>query len=437
MAQEIMEKLLALCLNRGFVYPSSEIYGGIAGFWDYGPLGVEMRSAIKGAWWQRMVRARDDVVGLDSSIIANPEAWVASGHVENFHDPMVDCRKCKRRFRPDQIDSEDRCRESPDGQHDLTDPKQFNLMLKTRIGASEDSSSEAYLRAETCQSIFLDFKRIMQSSRQKPPFGIAQIGKAFRNEITPRNFIFRSREFEQMELEFFCPPDQAGKWFEHFREVRWQWHLDMGLPPEKLRWHEHRGDELAHYARAAYDIEFEFPFGWNEFEGIHDRGDHDLRAHNRHSGKDQSYTDPESKERYVPYVVETSVGVDRTMLALLCNAYTEDEVGGEKRVLLRLAPAVAPLKVAVLPLSKKLGEPARRIADSLRRRYACSFDMTGAIGRRYRRQDEIGTPFCVTYDFDSEQDQQVTVRERDSTKQERVAIDQLSPYLDSRIFGGS
>ncbi len=437
MASDTMEKLVALCLNRGFIYPSSEIYGGINGFWDYGPLGVEMRNAVKAAWWQRMVRERDDVVGLDSSIIANPETWVASGHVENFHDPMVDCRKCKRRFRPDQIDAEDRCPESDDGQHDLTDPKQFNLMLKTRIGASEDSSSEAYLRAETCQSIFLDFKRIMQSSRQKPPFGIAQIGKAFRNEITPRNFIFRSREFEQMELEFFCPPDQAAKWFEHFREVRWQWHLDMGLPPEKLRWHEHRGDELAHYARAAYDIEFEFPFGWNEFEGIHDRGDHDLRAHNRHSGKDQSYTDPESKERYVPYVVETSVGVDRTMLALLCHAYTEDEVGGEKRVLLRLAPAVAPLKVAVLPLSKKLGEPARRIADSLRRRYACSFDMAGAIGRRYRRQDEIGTPFCVTYDFDSEQDQQVTVRERDSTEQERVAIDQLSPYLDSRIFGGS
>ncbi len=430
-----MEKLVALCSNRGFVYPSSEIYGGIAGFWDYGPLGVEMRNAVKQAWWQRMVRERDDVVGLDSSIIANPETWVASGHVENFHDPMVDCRACKRRFRPDQIDPDERCPEAPNGQHELTDPKQFNLMLKTHVGAAEDSASEAYLRAETCQSIFLDFKRVMQSSRQRPPFGIAQIGKAFRNEITPRNFIFRSREFEQMELEFFCPPDQASEWFEHFRAYRHQWHLDIGLDPAKLRWHEHQGDELAHYARAAYDIEFEFPFGWQEFEGIHDRGDHDLRAHNAHSGKDQSYTDPDSKERYVPFVVETSVGVDRTMLALLANAYTEDEVGGEKRTLLRLAPVIAPVKVAVLPLSKKLAEPAKRIADQLLRRHNTNFDATGAIGRRYRRQDEVGTPFCVTYDFESQEDQQVTVRERDTTEQARIAIDQLVHYLDERILG--
>jgi glycyl-tRNA synthetase len=430
-----MEKLTALCLNRGFIFPSSEIYGGLNGFWDYGPLGTEMRTNIKNAWWQRMVRERDDIVGLDSSIIANPETWVASGHVENFHDPMVDCRKCKKRFRADQLDPDDRCSESEGGQHDLTDPKQFNLMLKTTIGASEDSSTEAYLRAETCQSIFLDFKRVMQSARKRPPFGIAQMGKAFRNEITPRNFIFRSREFEQMELEFFCPPDQATEWFEHFREYRWQWHLDMGLSPEKLRWHEHGPDELAHYCRAAYDIEFEFPFGWNEFEGIHDRTDYDLNAHKNHSGKDQAYTNPETKEKYVPYVVETSVGVDRTMLALLSNAYDEDLVAGEKRVLLRLSTAIAPIKVAVLPLSKKLAEPAQRLADELKRRFNTNFDLSGNIGRRYRRQDEVGTPYCVTYDFESDSDQKATVRDRDTTEQERISLGQLPGYLSERILG--
>ena len=435
MASDVMEKLVSLCLNRGFIYPSSEIYGGINGFWDYGPLGVEMRSAIKAAWWQRMVRERDDVVGLDSSIIANPETWVASGHIENFHDPMVDCRVCKRRFRPDQIDPEDRCRDSADGAHDLTDPKQFNLMLKTHVGASEESAIDAYLRPETCQSIFLDFKRVMTSSRQKPPFGIAQIGKAFRNEITPRNFIFRSREFEQMELEFFCPPAQASEWFEHFRELRFQWQLDIGLDPARLRWHEHGPDELAHYCRAAYDIEFEFPFGWQEFEGLHDRGDYDLTQHRDHSGKDQSYTDPDSKERYIPCVIESSVGVDRTMLALLANGFCEDEVGGEKRTLLRLSPTVAPIKAAVLPLSKKLAEPAKRLHDDLQKRFNTAFDMSGNIGRRYRRQDEIGTPYCVTYDFESEDDQKVTVRERDSTAQERISLDALAGYLTGLVLG--
>ena len=435
MPQDLMEKLVALCLNRGLVYPSSEIYGGINGFWDYGPLGVEMRNNIKQAWWQTMVRARRDVVGLDSSIIANPQTWVASGHVANFHDPMVDCRLCKARFRADQIDPSERCPKAKDGAHDLTEPRQFNLMLKTRIGASEDSSTDAYLRAETCQSIFLDFKRVMQSARQKPPFGIAQIGKAFRNEITPRNFTFRSREFEQMELEFFCPADEASDWFEHFREVRWQWHLDAGIPAEKLRWHEHVGDELAHYARAAYDIEFEFAFGWQELEGVHDRGDYDLLAHAKHSGKELAYTDPDTKERYVPYVVETSVGVDRTLLALLTSAYTEDVVADEKRTVLKLAPAIAPVKAAVLPLSKKLAEPAEKLAADLQRRFNTQFDVSGNIGRRYRRQDEIGTPYCVTYDFESGSDGQVTVRERDSTAQERIAIDQLAPYLTERILG--
>ncbi len=432
---DLMEKLVSLCLRRGVIYPSSEIYGGINGFWDYGPLGCELRNNIKAAWCQRVVREREDVVGLDSSIIAHPETWVASGHVANFHDPMVDCRLCKRRFRADQIDADDRCTESKDGKHELTEPRQFNLMLKTSVGASEDSSAIAYLRAETCQSIFLDFKRVMQSSRQRPPFGIAQIGKAFRNEINPRNFIFRSREFEQMEMEFFTHPADAERWFEEWRELRMAWHREIGLEPEKLRWHEHGEDERPHYAAAAFDIEFEFPFGWQEVEGIHNRTDYDLKAHSEHSGKELTYTDPESKERYTPYVIETSIGVDRCLLAVLSSAYTEDEVSGESRTLLRLTPALAPVKVAVLPLSKKLSEPAQAIALDLRRRFHTVFDATGAIGRRYRRQDEIGTPYCVTYDFDSEQDHKVTVRERDSTEQERLAIDQLPAYLSERILG--
>ena len=430
-----MDKLVALCTNRGFIYPSSEIYGGINGFWDYGPLGVELRNNVKAAWWQSMVRERSDIVGLDSSIIANPETWVASGHVANFHDPMVDCRVCKKRFRADQVEADDKCAEAEDGRHDLTEPRQFNLMLKTHIGATEDSSSLAYLRAETCQSIFLDFRRVMQSARQRPPFGIAQIGKAFRNEINPRNFIFRSREFEQMELEFFAEPSTAMEWFEHFREFRWSWHLSLGIPEEKLRWHEHGPDERAHYAQAAYDIEFEFPFGWSEFEGIHHRGDYDLRAHTEHSGKDMAYTDPDTKERYTPYVIETSIGVDRCMLVLLSSAYTVDEVGGESRTLMRFHPRIAPNKAAVLPLSKKLAEPAERLIADLRKRFAVDWDASGSIGRRYRRQDEIGTPYCVTYDFDSEQDHQVTVRDRDTTEQERVAIERVPELLTERVLG--
>jgi glycyl-tRNA synthetase len=432
---DVMEKLVALCVNRGFVYPSSEIYGGINGFWDYGPLGVEMRNAVKAAWWQRMVRERDDVVGLDTSIIANPETWVASGHVANFNDPMVDCRLCKKRFRADQLDPDDRCALAKDGRHDLTEPRQFNLMLKTEIGATADSALAAYLRAETCQSIFLDFKRVMNSARMRPPFGIAQIGKAFRNEINPRNFIFRSREFEQMELEFFCHPSQAMEWFEHFRAERMRWHTDMGLRPEKLRWHEHGPAERAHYAQAAYDIEFEFPFGWHEFEGIHHRGDYDLRQHTAHSKKDMAFTDPDTKEHFVPFVIETSVGVDRCMLALLASAYAEDEVGGEKRTILRLSPAIAPVKAAVFPLSKKLAEVSERVTRDLRRRWNVEHDLSGSIGRRYRRQDEIGTPYCVTVDFETEQDHKVTVRERDSTQQERIAVDALPGYLSERILG--
>jgi glycyl-tRNA synthetase len=430
-----LDQIVGLCLNRGFIYPSSEIYGGIAGFWDYGPLGVEMRNNVKAAWWQRMVRERDDVVGLDSSIIANPQTWVASGHVANFHDPMVDCRTCKKRFRADQIDEGDRCTESKDGKHDLTEPRQFNLMLKTRVGPVEDSGADVYLRAETCQSIFLDFKRVMTSARQKPPFGIAQIGKAFRNEITPRFFVFRSREFEQMELEYFVHPDQGMECFEAWRNTRWQWLGDIGLDPARLRWKEHGPDELAHYAKAAYDVEFEFPFGWQELEGVHHRGAHDLSAHTEHSGKDLSYTDEQTKERFTPHVVETSIGVDRCMLALLVSAYSEDEVDGEKRSLLKLAPSIAPFKAAVLPLSKKLAEPTRELVSDLRKRFNVDYDAAGSIGKRYRRHDEIGTPYCVTYDFDSQEDGKVTVRERDTMQQERIALDQLAAYLSERILG--
>jgi glycyl-tRNA synthetase len=434
----VMDKLVALCANRGFIYPSSEIYGGINGFWDYGPLGCEMRANVKAAWWQCMVRERPDVVGLDSSIIANPKTWVASGHVASFHDPMVDCRDCKRRFRADQIQGEP-CPERKSrliSECNLTEPRDFNLMLQTQIGASADNSVTAYLRPETCQSIFLDFKRVMQSSRRAPPFGIAQIGKAFRNEITPRNFIFRSREFEQMEMQFFVPPTDAMKWFEYFRDVRYAWLLRAGLDPARVRWHQHGPDELAHYAKVAYDLQFEFPFGWQELEGVHHRGDHDLSSHSAHSGKDLSYTDPETKARYVPYVIETSIGVDRCMLALLCNAYREEVVRDEERVVLGLTPEIAPVKVAVLPLSKKIAEPAEKIYVSLRKHFNTELDVSGAIGRRYRRQDEIGTPFCVTYDFESVTDECVTVRERDSMEQQRVPLARLRGYLDERIFPG-
>lgn len=430
-----MEKIVALCANRGFIYPSSEIYGGINGFWDYGPLGTELRNNIKAEWWQLMVRERDDVVGLDSSIIANPQTWVASGHVAHFHDPMVDCKLCKKRFRPDQVDPSDRCAENESGTHDLTEPRQFNLMLQTSIGATEDKASIAYLRAETCQSIFLDFKRVMQSSRKKPPFGIAQIGKAFRNEINPRNFIFRSREFEQMEMEFFTPPAEAMDWFERWRAVRMEWHKSIGLDPTRLHWREHAENERAHYAAAAYDIEFDFPFGRHELEGVHNRTDFDLKAHTEHSGKDMSYTNAETKERYTPYVVETSVGVDRCLLAALASAYVEDEVGGDARTLLKLHPKIAPFKAAVLPLSKKLSESCQPILKALRTRFNIDFDVSGSIGKRYRRHDEIGTPFCITYDFESEEDHKVTIRDRDTTTQQRVPIDGLLEYLATAISG--
>ena len=436
---ERMDALVALCARRGFVFPSSEIYGGINGFWDYGPLGVELKNNLKAAWWQAVVRERDDVEGIDSSIICHPRTWEASGHVEHFSDPMVDCRACKKRFRADQLADAGPC-PSREGssEHDWTEPRRFNLMLPTRIGASEDAAAVAYLRAETCQPIFNDFRRVREVARQRIPFGIAQIGKAFRNEINPRNFTFRSREFEQAELEFFCREADRDHWFEHWLEERLRFHRELGLGPEHLRTRPHAPEELAHYCKRAIDIEFRFPFGWQEIEGIHDRGDWDLSRHSEFSGKDLGVTDDETKERYVPIVIETSVGIDRSCLALLCRAYEEEALeGGETRTVLRLHPRLAPIKVAVLPLSKKLGEPARRLERELRRRWNAFYDDAGNIGRRYRRQDEAGTPFCVTYDFDSETDGCATVRERDSMQQERIALGGVSAWLADRLGPGA
>jgi glycyl-tRNA synthetase len=432
-----MEDVVSLCARRGFIWQSSEIYGGINGFWDYGPLGVELKNNLKALWWRKVVRERDDVEGLDSSIIAHPRTWEASGHVEHFSDPLVDCKACKKRMRADQLDDAGACpARQGTSEHDWTPARNFNLMLKTFVGAQEDQAAAAYLRAETCQSIFLDFKRVRESARQKIPFGIAQIGKAFRNEINPRNFTFRSREFEQAELEFFVHPDTREHWFEHWLEQRVAFHRALGFDDDRLRVRPHRPDELAHYANAAADIEYCFPFGWQEIEGVHDRGDWDLRRHSEFSGKDLAVTDEETKERYTPMVIETSVGVDRTALALLCNAYAEEALeGGESRTVLRLPSALAPIQVAVLPLSKKLGEPAQNLCNELRRRFAVFYDEAGNIGRRYRRQDEVGTPFCVTIDFESEGDGKATVRERDTMTQERIPVEGIRSWLQDRLEG--
>ncbi len=430
-----MDKIVSLCARRGFIFPSGDIYGGINGFWDYGPLGVELKNNLKALWWQRVVRERDDVVGIDSAIITHPRTWEASGHTENFSDPMVDCRSCKKRFRADQLQDAGAC-DSREGssEHDFTEPRNFNLMLQTQIGASEDASLVAHLRPETCQPIFTDFKRVRETARQKIPFGIAPIGKAFRNEITPRNFTFRSREFEQAEMEFFVHPSEREQWFAHWQAERVNFHLALGFASESLRTRAHADDELAHYAKIAEDVEFLFPFDWQEIEGIHDRGDWDLSAHTEYSGKELSITDPETKESFVPMVIETSMGVDRTCLALLVSAYDEEDLGdGDSRTVMRFSPLIAPVKLAVLPLSKKLAEPAREVARNLRRDWNCSYDESGNIGRRYRRQDEIGTPWCVTYDFDSEEDGKVTVRDRDSMEQERVAVGDLANLFRERM----
>jgi glycyl-tRNA synthetase len=432
---ERMDDLVSLCTRRGFIFPSSEIYGGINGFWDYGPLGAELKQNLKALWWQRVVRERPDVEGIDSAIIAHPRTWEASGHVEHFSDPMVDCRACKKRFRADQLDEAPPCSaRQGTSKHDFTEPRNFNLMLSTQIGASEEGAQVAYLRAETCQPIFNDFKRVREAARQSIPFGIAQIGKAFRNEINPRNFTFRSREFEQAELEYFVHPSEREKWFEHWQAERLAFHRELGFAPDRLRTRPHAPEELAHYARAAVDVEYLFPFGWQEIEGIHDRGDWDLSRHSQYSGKDLGVTDPETKEHYTPMVIETSVGIDRTCLALLCDAYAEEELApDDKRVVMRFPAALAPVSAAVLPLSKKLAEPALALERELRRRFNVFYDEAGNIGRRYRRQDEAGTPYCVTIDFETGGDGKVTVRERDSMSQDRIAISAVGSYLAEKL----
>lgn len=440
-----MDKIISLCKRRGFIFQSSEIYGGANGFWDFGPLGVELKNNIKKFWWDTMVRRRDDVVGVDTAIIAHPRTWEASGHVGCFSDPMVDCKVCKGRFRADQLGdtpcknkpslSVEACAREGKGEGELTDVREFNLMFQTNVGALKDSSSVAYLRPETCQSIFTNFKNVVNVSRKKLPFGIAQIGKSFRNEITPRNFIFRSREFEQMELEYFIRPDEATgeEFYQYWIEQRFQWFVDLGIKKENLKLRPHAKTELAHYAKGCTDVEYEFPFGVSELEGIANRSNYDLSQHIKHSGKDLSLFDDETKEKFVPAVIETSLGVDRTLLTVLCDAYEEDEIDGEKRVVMHFAPHIAPYQVALFPLSKKLGPQAKKVYDDLIEDFNCDFDEVGSIGKRYRRHDEIGTPYCVTFDFDSEVDQCVTVRDRDTTAQERVSLDQLGTYIKDSI----
>jgi glycyl-tRNA synthetase len=427
-----MDKIVSLCKRRGFIFQSSEIYGGITSCYDYGPLGVELKKNIKERWWKAMVQQRDDIVGLDASILMHPRVWEASGHVEGFHDPMVDCKQCKRRFRADEVQGP-RC---PECGGELTEARQFNLMFKTHMGPVEEEASIVYLRPETAQGIYVNFLNVLNSSRKKLPFGIAQIGKAFRNEITPGNFIFRTREFEQMEMQYFVKPGTDGQWFDYWREQRMQWYYELGIRRERLRFHEHGKDELAHYAARAFDIQYEFPFGWKELEGIHNRTDFDLSRHQQYSGKDLSYFDDQTRERYVPYIIETSAGVDRTLFTCLVEAYDEDVVEGEQRVVLRLSPKVAPVKAGVFPLVKRDGMPelAHKIVDMLRPHFVVFYDESGAIGRRYRRQDEAGTPFGITVDSQSLQDQTVTVRERDSMRQERVAIDRLVEFLRERVL---
>jgi glycyl-tRNA synthetase len=435
-----MDKLVSLCKRRGFVFQSSEVYGGLGSVWDYGPLGVELKKNVKDRWWHSMVRSRDDIEGLDGAILMHPRVWEASGHVAGFTDPLVDCRTCKARFRADRLEDA-QCPQKPSkhpGEHstcDLTEPRNFNLMFKTFIGPVEDSAAVVYLRPETAQAIYVNYLNVLNSSRQKVPFGIAQIGKAFRNEITPGNFIFRTREFEQMEMQYFVKPGADAEWFERWRGLRMAWHLELGLRPEKLRWHEHGPGELAHYAKAAYDIEYEFPFGWNEIEGIHNRTDFDLKRHQEYSGKKLEYFEQASGERFVPYIVETSAGADRVTLTVLADAYHEEAVEGETRVVLRLNPLVAPIKVAVFPLVNKDGMPemATELYNDLRKHVPSFYDDSGAIGRRYRRMDEVGTPFCLTVDGQSASDQSVTVRDRDTMVQERIGLGTVREYLRERL----
>jgi glycyl-tRNA synthetase len=435
-----MDKIVSLSKRRGFVFQSSEIYGGIGSSYDYGHYGVLLKNNVKAQWWRAMLQERDDVVALDSAIIQHPMTWVASGHLAGFTDPLVDCRTCKLRFRADHLDVSACGRkpskhpgETPDC--DLTEARDFNLMFETTVGPVKEEGSTVYLRPETAQGIFLNFKNYLQFSRKKPPFGIAQIGKSFRNEITPGNFIFRTREFEQMEMEFFVPPPSAQQWFEHWLNERRNWYLRLGIREDHLRLRPHDYDELSHYSSATSDVEYLFPIGWQELEGVANRGDFDLQSHAKHSGHKLEYVDTVSGDRYVPHVIEPAAGADRAMLAFLVDAYDEDEIGGEQRTVLRLHPQLAPVKVAVLPLVRKDGQPeiARRIYEDLRERMQTEYDEGGAIGRRYRRQDEIGTPWAVTVDHQSLEDATVTIRDRDSLDQQRVPIAQLADELGSRL----
>lgn len=460
MAELTMDKLVALCKGRGFIYAGSEIYGGLANTWDYGPLGVELKNNVKKAWWKKFVQENTLNVGLDSAILMNPNVWVASGHVGGFSDPLMDCKSCKTRHRADNLIEDYIARKKLDltiagwtneqmekyiadskipcpncGKCDFTGVRQFNLMFKTFQGVTEDSTNTVYLRPETAQGIFVNFQNVQRTSRMKVPFGIGQIGKSFRNEITPGNFIFRVREFEQMELEFFCKPGTDLEWFGYWKEFCKNWLLGLGINEDRLKLRDHDPEELSHYSNATTDFEFKFPFGWGELWGIADRTDFDLNAHSKVSGKNLNYTDPITNEKYVPYVIEPSLGVERMVLALLCNAYEEEELeGGDSRVVMHFHPAIAPYKVAVLPLQKKaLGEKSEEIFRNLSKKFSATYDETASIGKRYRRQDEIGTPYCVTVDFDTLEDNCVTVRERDSMQQERVAIADLEEYLAKRM----
>ena len=459
--EKTMDKLVALCKNRGFVFAGSEIYGGLANTWDYGPLGVELKNNIKKAWWKKFVTESPYNVGLDAAILMNPQTWVASGHLGGFSDPLMDCRECKERFRADKL-IEDYCEKTGKalekpidafsqeemknfieennipcpscGKHNFTDIRQFNLMFKTFQGVTEDAKNTVYLRPETAQGIFVNFVNVQRTTRKKLPFGIGQIGKSFRNEITPGNFIFRVREFEQMELEFFCEPDTDLEWFSYWRSFCKNWLLSLGMKEENLRLRDHDPEELCFYSKATTDFEFMFPFGWGELWGVADRTDYDLTQHQNTSGKDLTYFDPDKNTRYIPYVVEPSLGVERSFLAFLTEAYDEETLeGGDVRTVLHFHPALAPFKAAVLPLSKKLGDKAIEIHNNLAKHFPVDYDETGSIGKRYRREDEIGTPFCITYDFDSENDGCVTVRDRDTMEQVRIKTDDLVSYIEEKL----
>ena len=454
-----MDTLVALCKNRGIIYPGSEIYGGLANTWDYGPLGNEIKNNVKNAWRKKFIQEQKNIVGLDAAILMNPETWVASGHVGGFSDPLIDCKECKTRHRADKLIEEWAHRNGNDmiadgmtdeeltnfindnkipcpscGKTNFTGIRKFNLMFKTFQGVTEDSTAEIYLRPETAQGIFVDFKNVLRTSRKKMPMGIAQIGKAFRNEITPGNFTFRTREFEQMELEFFCKPGTDLEWHKYWKDYCENWLLSLGMIKENIRLRDHSPEELVFYSKATTDIEFKFPFGWGELWGIADRTDYDLTQHMNHSKQDMSYQDPETNEKYIPYVIEPSLGADRVVLAFLCNAYEEQEIAeGDVRTVLHLHPALAPYKLAVLPLSKKLSDKANEVYDKLSKKFMCDYDEAGSIGKRYRREDEIGTPYCITVDFDTLEDETVTIRDRDTMEQVRVKIENIEKWIEEKI----